>query len=623
MCGIAGFLSQTFDKSHLVKMTNALQHRGPDAEGYYFDGNAGVGLGHRRLSILDLSDAANQPVHSQCGRYAMVYNGEVYNYQSIKAEFSHKIWKTSSDTEVLIESFSEWGHKAVEKFNGMFAIALWDKREQTLSFFRDRIGIKPLYLYRGENEICFGSEIKSLSQVLKGKLSLDLESVYQFLNIGYITQNATIFREVKQMPAGHYVTYGGDNEEVQPYWQPEGQVEADPIRNEKTAKKKLESLLFDSVSSRMVSDVPLGTFLSGGIDSSLVTAIAQRASPKPIKSFSIGFKEQSHSESVYAEQVAKHLGTEQHTHLLTKQDALGKVDTLLSNYDQPFADSSALPTLLVSEVARKEVTVALSGDGGDEQFLGYGMYNWADRLAHPAVRTFKPGLRWILSQGNQKMKRAAYLFDYDEKQDDRKTHIFSQEQYLFSRKQLNKLLLPGRLSTPDRMTLLSTARKLSPAEEQALFDIRYYLKDDLLVKVDIASMRHSLEIRVPLLDHRIVGFSLNLHESLKRKGNITKHLLKEILYDFVPPKLFDRPKWGFSAPLAEWLKTDLKYLIDQYLSKEVILEMGLVDYQQVDLYKKAFFNGHSYHYNRLWTLILIHKWLKEEANQYSISPMMA
>ncbi|MEN7549605.1 asparagine synthase (glutamine-hydrolyzing) [Rapidithrix thailandica] len=614
MCGITGFISPEYSQADLQKMTSAIRHRGADAEGLYFDEKRGLGLGHRRLSILDLSEAANQPFTSQCGRYVMVYNGEVYNYEEIKNEILKEKtlhFKTTSDTEVILEAFALWGTKCVERFNGMFAIAIFDLQEEALYLFRDRLGIKPIYIYQEGSELVFASELKAISSVVgKSKLTIDKGAISNFLYLGYIPAEQTVFKEVEKFPAGHFGLFKGGKLSVLPYWQVEQKVETTVLQDETLAQSQLHDLLSDAVRQRMISDVPLGTFLSGGIDSSTVTALAQANSPRPVKTFSIGFKEAKFNESVYAEKVAKHLGTEHHAFILSEQDALERVYQILDIYDQPYGDSSAIPTLLVSEMARKHVTVCLSGDGGDESFMGYGMYNWAKRLANPLVHSSRKLIAGLLElSGKSRLQRAAQVFDYSEPSIV-KSHIFSQEQYLFSQEEIQQLLTPGfqtQFYPEEKFDQLS--RALSPEEQQALYDVKHYLKDDLLVKVDVASMFHSLEVRVPLLDYRVVEFALNLDQSLKVKGGVSKYLLKQVLYQYVPAEIFDRPKWGFSIPLVKWLKTDLKFLIDQYLSEEIVEQQGVVQYVIVEKLKKDFLNGKYYLYNRLWVLILLHKYL--------------
>ncbi len=382
--------------------------------------------------------------------------------------------------------------------------------------------------------------------------------------------------------------------------------------DEANTRRSLGILLEQAVKRRLVSDVPVGTFLSGGTDSSLVTAIAQKLTHQPVKTFSIGFKESKFDESQFARKVAEHLKTDHHEFILSQDDALERMEKILEVYDQPYADSSAIPTMMVSEMARKHVTVALSGDGGDELFMGYGMYNWARRLNNPWLASSRPLIHFLLNRHpDNRYKRAAHLFARHNSER-KKSHIFSQEQYMFGEGELENLLQPGwkrpvKLMEKNRVR----RRELSPQEEQALFDLKYYLKDDLLVKVDMASMRYGLEVRVPLLDHRVVQFALNIDQRLKVKGPVAKYILKEVLYSHVPAHLFDRPKWGFSIPLAGWLKKELRHLPEDYLSEESVAAAGVVDPAVVKKLKEQFFNGADYLYNRLWLLVLLHKWLRE------------
>ena len=610
MCGISGFLTKKYNSEHLQKMTDSLSHRGPDADEVFFDETEGIGLGHRRLSILDLSSNANQPYHSNCGRYVMVYNGEIYNYESIANELKSATGfskKTNSDTEIILEAFVCWGDNFINKLNGMFALAIWDKHNNELKLFRDRIGIKPLYYYWVDNIFAFSSEIKALTQLItKSKLTVNRNSIYDILHLGYTPQEFTIFNEIKKVSSGSLLKVNNTEISTTQFWELNKQIKKETIKDESIAKKGLETKLKSAVEKQMISDVPLGTFLSGGIDSSLVTALAQNISKSPINTFSIGFKDDKLDESRYAKKVAQEFGTNHHEFLLTERDALEQVDNLLSIYDEPFGDSSSLPTLLVSKMAKKHVSVALSGDGGDEQFLGYGMYNWAKRLNNPIIYNLrKPIYNTLNLIGDNRIKRGALVINALSKET-LKSHIFSQEQGFFSAQEINKLLV-----TPTKGNLLqenwTLNRALNPMEDQALFDLHYYLKEDLLVKVDRASMHHSLEVRVPLLDHDVVSYTLNIDAQLKYKNGTSKYLLKQVLYDYLPEKLFDRPKKGFSIPLSKWLKTDLKYLIDNYLSKETIEICGLVKYSKADNIVTRYLNGADYLYNRVWILIQIHQ----------------
>ena len=610
MCGITGFLTKNYNSKDLQKMTDTLLHRGPDAEGIFFDGNSGIGLGHRRLSILDLSSNANQPYHSNCGRYVMVYNGEIYNYESIANELKSATGfskKTNSDTEIILEAFVCWGDNFINKLNGMFALAIWDKHNNELKLFRDRIGIKPLYYYWVDNVFAFSSEIKALTQLITtSKLTINRNSIYDILNLGYTPQDFTIFNEINKVPSGSFLKVNNKEISTTQFWDLNKQIKKETIKDEFTAKKGLETKLKSAVEKRMISDVPLGTFLSGGVDSSLVTALAQKISTNPINTFSIGFKDDKFDESRYAKKIAQELGTNHHEFILTEKEAIDQVDNLLSIYDEPFGDSSSIPTLLVSKMARKHVSVALSGDGGDEQFLGYGMYQWAKRMNNPVIYSLrKPIYKALNLTGNNRIKRGALVINASSKKN-LKAHIFSQEQGFFSAQEIDKLLVSSIKGNflEENWTL---NRELDPMENQAFFDLYYYLKEDLLVKVDRASMHHSLEVRVPLLDHEVVSYSLNIDPRLKYKNGVSKYLLKEVLYDYLPKKLFIRPKKGFSIPLSKWLKKDLKYLIDQNLSKVSIESCGLVNFNIVDDLVNRFLNGEEYLYNRVWILIQIHQ----------------
>lgn len=622
MCGITGYYSpnKLFSEAELHVMTNSLEHRGPDAIGYYMD--AFIGFGHRRLSILDLSDAANQPMFSHCGRYVMIYNGEVYNYREIATELkSNKPqihFKTTSDTEVILEAFAHWGENFVQKLNGMYAIAIYDIQEKELLMYRDRIGVKPIYYYWDGANFVFASELKALKK-LKSKIDLKINvvAINEFLHLGYIPEPHSIYEHIKKMPAGTFLKIKGKALSIFSYWKADDMIKPQVENDFNTAKNTLTALIESSVNYRMISDVPFGTFLSGGIDSSLVTAVAQKFSDKPVNTFSIGFKDEKHNESGFAKNVANYLNTKHHEFIITEKDAIALADKLTSIYDEPFSDSSAIPTLIVSKLAREHVKMTLSGDGGDELFMGYGAYQWAKRLENPFVKSLrKPVARGLLKLSS-KYKRFGELLAYDD-ETTTKSHIFSQEQYLFSRQEIKALTNPEfQKDIILKENYNTLTRTLLPEEEQALFDINYYLKDDLLVKVDRASMHHSLETRVPLLDYRIVEFALNLSTDLKIKNGESKYLLKQVLYDYVPKEFFNRPKWGFSIPLVKWLKNELLFLMDNYLSENVIKKHAFVNYEIVLQLKKQFLDKNmDYLYNRLWLLIVLHQWLEE--NEFKV-----
>lgn len=587
-------------------MSDAISHRGPDAEGFFIDGE--FGLAHRRLSIIDLSTAANQPMQSICQRYWVVFNGEVYNFKEVAKQLDVKL-KTKGDTEVILEAFAKWGPKMVEGLNGMFTIAIFDTQEKKLYLFRDRLGIKPLFIYRNNGVLAYGSELKAITALPGVQLTINRTAIPYFLHLGYIPEPLSIYEEVEKFPSGCWAVFDGEHLNVERYWSASEKVSASVISNEVEAKEQLSQLLEASVSRRLMSDVPFGTFLSGGIDSSLVTALAQKSTTEKLKTFSIGFDDAKHDESSFARQVSEHLETEHFEYRLTEKDALELVPDILPQYDEPYADSSAIPTMLVSKMARQEVTMTLSGDGGDELFHGYGMYAWAQRLDNPLIKAFHSPIASILSIGEDRYKRIAKVFDYSSSEQIH-SHIFSQEQYMFSAKEISNLMVDSSVANYSLLAMnTSLTRTLTAPEKQALFDIDFYLKDDLLTKVDRASMRYSLEARVPILDHTVVEFALNLDSGLKVKNGIAKHLLKEVLYDHVPKQIFDRPKWGFSIPLDKWLKTDLHYLVDEFLNEKVVSEVDLLKWSEVRSILEKWKNGQNHLYNRVWLMILLHQWV--------------
>jgi asparagine synthase (glutamine-hydrolysing) len=580
MCGIVGYFSakNIFKVHELPVMLQSIAHRGPDAEGTYFKEH--VALGHKRLSIIDLSEEANQPMLSHSGNSVVVFNGEIYNFKEIAQELGITP-KTSSDTEIIIEAFEKWGPGFVNKLNGMFAMAIYKLDEGKLYLFRDRIGIKPLFYYLNDGQLAFSSELKTFTKLdyIAKNIEIDPASVKLFLHLGYIPKPHTIYKHIFKFPQGSYAVFDGKALNIKPYWEINKKIKSSTIDNFDDAKTELQLLLHQSVKYRLIADVPYGTFLSGGVDSSLVSAIAQKVTNHQLKTFSIGFAESKFNESTYAKQVAQHLETDHHSFTLTEKEAIELVPDIFKYYDEPYADASAIPTMLVSKMAREHVTMTLSGDGGDELFHGYGMYNWAERLNNPILRMMKYPAKQALSLMGSKYKRASHLFDWKD-YNKVKSHIFSQEQYYFSEKELDLLLKQSK-----KLIRLEewpkTERDLLAREKQALFDLMYYLPDDLLTKVDRASMKYSLETRVPLLDHKVVEFALNLHPKLKVQNGVAKHLLKEVLYDYVPKEIFDRPKWGFGIPLNKWLKTDLRYLIDEYLSESQVIKAGFVNEQLV------------------------------------------
>ncbi|PIP54481.1 MAG: asparagine synthase (glutamine-hydrolyzing), partial [Bacteroidetes bacterium CG23_combo_of_CG06-09_8_20_14_all_32_9] len=610
MCGIAGYVSQNYsiNDDEFITTLRYLSHRGPDAEGIFRHNN--TLLGHKRLSIIDLSASANQPMTSANGRYTIVFNGEIYNFKELAKQYRLNL-KTRSDTETILELYAIVGEKLPSLLNGMFAFAIYDHQTGDIILTRDRMGIKPLYYYIDDNIFAFASELKAITKFpyISKKLEINYEAIKNYLHLGYIPQPHSIYKNIKKFPSGNYAFFHNNNLTFSSYWKLNEIIEKDVLSDEKMALKKFNRLLTDSVNLRMFCDVPFGTLLSGGIDSGLVTAIAAKAGNSPVNTYTIGFREQSHNEAPYAARIAKHLNTNHHEYILSEKEAINLIPDILNTYDEPFADSSAIPTMLISKIAATNVKMVLSGDGGDELFHGYGAYKWAKRLANPFYSNLRIPVSLVLKLGNNRYKRISHLFQY-RNPDNVQNHIFSQEQYLFSQKEIEQLSGDVLRKTKTfNYFSANTKRILTPTEKQSLFDLQYYLQDDLLVKVDRASMKYSLEVRVPFLDYRIVDFALNLNPSLKIKGNTLKYLLKKLLLQYYPKDFFDRPKKGFSIPLSKWLKNELNYLIDEYLNETAICKTGIFNCIYINVLITRFKNGEHYLYNRLWNLIVLQMFL--------------
>ncbi|MBS1634832.1 MAG: asparagine synthase (glutamine-hydrolyzing) [Bacteroidetes bacterium] len=626
MCGISGYFApgNFFSEEDLNIMVRAQNHRGPDSNGIYTHGQ--VGLGHNRLSIIDLSERGAQPMHSSDNRYAVVYNGEVYNFNEVASELKSKFdpsfhFRSSTDTEVILQAFALYGIEFVHKLNGMFAIAIYDKKDEVLYIFRDRLGIKPVYYYWDLENFAFASEIKALKKLEKLKLQVNYSVIPQYLNLGYIPSPYSIYNHCYKLEPGHYLKISKQEFEKKAYWKASEALKEQTISDEKQATVLISDLIGSSVQYQLKSDVPYGVFLSGGIDSSLVTANAAKAAGTTINTFSIGFENQAYNEAVHAKKIAAYLGTNHHEFTVTTNDALETLDDYMDAYGEPFADSSGIPTLLVSRLARKYVTVTLSGEGGDELFHGYGAYRWAARLDNIFIyRNRHIIARLLRMSSSNRNRRAADMFNFENKESIH-SHIFSQEQYFFSIGEIDTLLIKRYLSPVLISEILkytdetfeaflsekNPKRHLFPQESQALYDLQFYLPDNLLVKVDRASMHHSLETRVPFLDHRIVEQAINIHKNLKNTPT-SKYLLKEILYQHIPREYFNRPKQGFSIPLKYWLKKEMKFLIDDFLNKAVVDKVGVVQYDAVKNLKDRFEKGEDFLSQRLWLLINLHRW---------------
>ncbi len=634
MCGIVGcFSRKRFDslEKDLGNASASLAHRGPDDAGLFVDPDAGVGLAHRRLSILDLSDAGRQPMADDDGATRIVYNGEIYNFQSIRdslTSLGHR-FRSRSDTEVVLKAHRQWGPDCLEKFIGMFALAIWDGEKRRLFLARDRLGIKPLYYYHRDGVFLFGSELKALTAFEAFEKSVDPGAVPLFLHYNYIPAPKTIFRYARKLLPGHFMTVEGDKIDIRRYWRIPDASGAAPV-DEAAALDELDRLLTRAVSDRLISDAPLGALLSGGVDSSLVAALMQKTSPEPIRTFTIGFKEKTYNEAHWAARIARHLGA-RHTELRADpMDALSIVSRLPEIYDEPFADSSAVPTLLVSRLTRSRVTVALSGDGGDEQFCGYGRY-WITRAMARGFAPLPGALRKILSIPLERapiswveacykplrplLPRRLRVTNFREKwkklcastRCDDLSDLYRAAVCVWSGADI--LRLTGSAPTEGGFEAAFRETEGAPLLSRLMrVDQTTYLPDDMLAKVDRASMAHGLEVRVPLLDHRVVEYAAGLPDAFKYKNGDAKHPLKKLLARYAPPALFERPKMGFGAPIDAWLRHELRDLLTDYLSPARLDAEGLFDSRRVETMMNAHLDGRENHHHRLWALLMWEMW---------------
>ncbi len=633
MCGIVGFLCSTPETAdeelrRLVSaMAATLRHRGPDGRGVWTDARAGVALGHTRLAILDLSPAGNQPMQSSCGRYVLVYNGEVYNHRELRKELEGRgrRFRGRSDTETLLEAIAEWGlEPTLRRCVGMFAFALWDRHRQELTLVRDRLGIKPLYYGWCGGTFFFASELKALRVHPDFTAELDREAVSLLLRHNYVPAPWSIYRGIAKLRPGTVVTVRPDRRGVLPqpqaYWSLEEVARAgreQPFRgSEEEAVERLEELLGEAVRARLISDVPLGAFLSGGIDSSAVVALMQKASDRPVRTFSIGFHEKRYNEAPFAKSVARHLGTDHVEYYVTPREALDVIPRLPTLYDEPFADSSQVPTFLVSQVARQSVTVCLSGDGGDELFGGYTRYAAAARVwrlirclpapvrraASAAVRTCGP-----LLPGKTPKRRALPASEILRCRSLREVYVHFMSHW----SRPGELVVggtndPGPLADPRLWS-----PDASPYEQMMYVDTLTYLPDDILVKVDRASMGVSLEARVPLLDHRVVEFAWSLSVEVRVRRGRTKWPLRQLLARHVPPALFERPKTGFGIPIDEWLRGELRDWAESLLDEHRLRQEGVFRPEPIrQKWLEHVRNEQDWHYY-LWDVLMFQAWLEE------------
>lgn len=604
MCGICGFINNGYDNKCLYNMNQQISHRGPDDEGYYIDDS--VGLAQKRLSIIDLSTSGKQPMSDNKGDIIVSFNGEIYNYKEIRSELKSKgyIFNSNTDTEVIIYAYKCWGTECLSKFNGMFAIALWDHQSKTLILARDRIGIKPLYYYKKDNEFIFGSELKPIIKHPRFNKKINKEAVNLYLTFGYIPCPHTIYSETYKLEAGKYLIYKNGQVQINTYWdvlQVKNKVSFERHINENNYVDELDRLLTSSVRMRLVGDVPVGAFLSGGIDSSLIVALMQKETKEKVKTFSIGFENQEFNEANYAKDIASYLGTD-HTELYIKDDQLlSLVEDMVKYYDEPFYDSSSIPTMLVSKLAKEKVTVSLSGDGGDELFCGYKTYSHIKKLSylHILPKFIKKGIGILGRLYNKDISRVLdYTGDI--------SNLVINLKCIFSEKERNAILL--ECVDFDRgiehFRSYSEIKKKDILDIEMISDIKSYMVDDILTKVDRASMKYSLEARVPLLDHRVVEFSMRTPLSLKVKKNEMKYLLKQVLYRYLPKSYTNRPKKGFSVPIEQWVRGPLKSDIDRVFDYDFIDKQKIFNPQVLrDEYENSRLTS-----KQIWSIYIFQLW---------------
>ena len=641
MCGITGYWGAVGSDTEVVgEMADRLTHRGPDSGSVWSDHHTGLWLGHRRLSIVDLSPGGHQPMVSPCGRYVIVYNGEIYNHADLRAELEREgggfDWRGHSDTETLLAALRHWGVEgALSRFNGMFAFALWDTVERSLFLARDRMGEKPLYYGRSGDSLLFGSELKALTAHPDWQGEVDRDALALFLRYNNVPAPKSIYRGIYKLPPAHYVVVRDNGRAVSEpvcYWDL-AQVATDGVREAAgqpdALADELDAMLRDSVGRRMVADVPLGAFLSGGFDSTMVVAQMQAQSSRPVQTFSIGNSDSEYDEAHHAAAVARHLGTD-HTELyVTPEDAQAVIPRLPSIYDEPFADSSQIPTFLVSELARREVTVALSGDGGDELFGGYnrhvvGPEVWRRVNGLPGwLRGFLGGAVGALSQRDlrrwkRRLPARMQVPNLELKLEKLAKALGATDGPAFYRALRSHWKGPERMvlgaseqqeqeSSVDRVSELPSLR-----EQMMLLDMLTYLPDDILTKVDRASMAVSLEARVPLLDHRVVEFAWQVPTEYKVRDGQGKWLFRKVLDRYVPRSLMERPKQGFGIPIEHWLRGPLRDWAESLLDERRLREEGFLDPAPIRRVWTEHLAGRGRSQHHLWCVLMFQAWVDEQ-----------
>lgn len=611
MCGICGYISkQPISSEQLTAMNNTMEHRGPDDSGIYQSplGDFFLGLAHRRLSIIDLSPAGHQPMFGADGQICIVYNGEIYNFMELRNELAalgHR-FHSQCDTEVILEGYLEWGIECLKRFNGMFAFCLVDFRTNTMYFARDRVGKKPLYYYYDGETLVFGSGLRALMTYPGFPKKLRQDVLARYLHHGYIAAPDTFFEKTYKLMAGQYMTWRNGQLEAQRYWSVlDCRTASTDGLTYSQAKEQLRTLLIDAVRKRMLADVPVGTFLSGGIDSTLVTALAQQISAEPVKSYSIGFKNPVYDEAPFAREIAEHLGTDHHELYISEDDFLEAMNGLPDYYDEPFADSSQIPTMLVSQFARQDVTVVLSGDGGDELFCGYNTYQRIDTIQkkmplgrmlmlftspfHGAVRRYFP----------PKVRKGFALLEYPKASSQLIPHNYEPYSYLL-------------LEATPQLPIWYRREENIPEDNwqirRMLLDVQTYMSDDILVKVDRASMRYALEARCPILDPRVIAFAFSIPHKYAYYRGEKKRLIKDLLYDYVPKPLLDRPKKGFSIPIGHYLRTTKRSFLKRLSDRELLREQGIFRPEAAVKLIRDFQEGDNQQEALVWKYCMFQQW---------------
>jgi len=620
MCGIAGKFNfdpaRPIDRARLVAMTTAVTHRGPDADGFYV--SAGIGLGHRRLSIIDLA-TGDQPLANEDQTIWVVFNGEIYNFADVRVDLEragHR-FRTHSDTEVIVHAYEEWGDRAVDRFRGMFAFALWDEPRRRLVLVRDRVGIKPLYYSVTAAGVTFGSEIKSIVEDPDVPRDWSGEALDAYLALQYVPCPRTMYRDVWKLPPGHVLVAENGRVSIRQYWDLTFTGDGDVSREEEYLER-LDALVTEAVRLRLLADVPLGAFLSGGIDSSAVVAAMVETSSSRVLTTSVGFDEQAFNELEYARTVARHLGCEAHEEIV-KPDIVDLLPKLAWHFDEPFADSSAVPTYYVSAAARRHVTVALSGDGGDELWAGY--------ARHRVERWEATARRWLGRSGGRLAGRLAGRLPLTVKGARSLRHLALSPADACAHKHAY-----GLFESDTRQALYSTDFALDIGEsdpfmgfraaydacpstdplDRALYvDVKTYLVDDILMKVDKMSMAVSLEARVPLLDHKLLEFAATVPTALKLRNGRSKYLLRRLLERRIPKAIVDRPKHGFEAPTGEWLRGPLAPMVDALLLDGQLRDRGVFDHRGIASLWREHRDGTRDHRHRLWGLVMLELWFRQ------------